>query len=193
MKLYPRDEQSSHGSSASVISFTVPCSRYLHSPRCFWEATNVNDSTSEIDRLLRDLREVERALATAFMEEAAGWGVGVGPIRIQGIFTPELITIIFVVFNALCFVLGVVFSLLGGTLSSLGVSLVVGSIFAVSAFVAQLWAVSYQRAKEVRRKVFGDDLEKLRDLAGERANILEQIKEMSGQLDQTSGDLNNPE
>jgi hypothetical protein len=151
----------------------------------------VNDSSPEIDQLVRDLQGVERTLHKALRDKAETWGLSVGPIRIQGTFSDESITIIFVVLNAACFALGVAFSLHGGTLNSLGVSLIVGSIFGIGAFVGQLWAVSYQRQREVYGKVFGEDFESLKALAAKRAEILEQIRTIYSQLDQVPDDLDN--
>jgi hypothetical protein len=52
--------------------------------------------------------------------------------------------------------LGIVLSLLGRSLESLGVALVVGAIFSFGAFISQFWAVSSQREFETRTAVFGE-------------------------------------
>ena len=150
---------------------------------CNWEAAAVDETNPEMDRLLRDSRDVDQALRAAYVKETAAWRIGLGGIRIRGTFPSNSIAVIFVALNAVLFALGVVFSLLGGTLNSLGVSLIVGSVFAASAFVAQFWAVSYQRGVEVYREIFGDGLGELRDLASKRAEILEKIRVIADNTD----------
>jgi hypothetical protein len=143
----------------------------------------VDEKNAEMDRLLRDLQDADRTLDAVYMKETADWRIGLGDIRIRGNFPSNSIAVIFVAFNAVLFALGIFFSLLGGTLNSLGVSLIVGSLFAASAFVAQFWAVSYQRGVEVYREIFGDGLGELRDLASKRAEILEKIRTITDSAD----------
>lgn len=143
----------------------------------------MDEKNAEMDRLLRDLQDVDRTLDAAYMKETADWRLGLDGIRVRGNFPSNSIAVIFVSFNAVLFALGIVFSLLGGTLNSLGVSLIVGSVFAASAFVAQFWAVSYQRGVEVYREIFGDGLGELRDLANKRAEILAKIRAIADSAD----------
>lgn len=153
----------------------------------------MNESKSEADQLLSELRDIDRLLMDGLLEESSHWSIGAGRFRVQGIFSPNLIAVIFLVFNSGCLAGGIVFSLLGGTLNSLGISLVVGSVFAMSAFIAQLWTVSYQRSRDVLREVFGDDFEELKNLAARRAEVVNRITALARPPDEISINIADPE
>jgi hypothetical protein len=54
----------------------------------------------------------------------------------------------------LCLVAGVVFIPFGGALQSLGIALIVGSLFSFGAFVAQFWAIQVEKEREVFNRAF---------------------------------------
>jgi len=60
------------------------------------------------------------------------------------------------VFLVICFAVGVVFSLLRGTFANLGVSLIVGALFAGGALVGQVWGFAFQERQNLSDKAFGD-------------------------------------
>jgi hypothetical protein len=144
----------------------------------------VNDSKRELDQLQSELRDAYQALDRAFVDEASSWRWSVGPIRVAGKVPADTITTIFVLLNVACFAIGTAFSLLGGILVSLGVALIVGSIFSISAFVSQLWAVAFQRSYELEKKVFGENLEEIKALASKCVTLSEQVKALTDQRDQ---------
>jgi hypothetical protein len=73
-----------------------------------------------------------------------------------------------------------VFTVLGHSLESLGVALVVGAIFGFGTFIAQFWAVATQREGSVYDEVYGN-LEYLKDLNRKRQALIERIEVLEEQ------------
>ena len=135
----------------------------------------MTESNSELDQLIKQFKDTDEALSEGLQKEASWWSWRIGRIGIQRVFPSGLITLVYVLFNVITFVLGVIFSLLGGVFNSLGIALVVGSIFSAGTFVTQFWAVAVQRENETWAQVTGS-LDNLKYLAKKRAALRESIE-----------------
>ena len=88
---------------------------------------------------------------------------------------------LYVLFNAVCFAVGVAFILLGGILQTLGISLVVGGLFSFGTFMAQWWDHAWQRANNTLDRAFNSGLDdkryaELQRLAKEYWELYEKLK-----------------
>jgi len=81
--------------------------------------------------------------------------------------------------NLACFVTGLVFAFLGGTISTVGVALLVGALFSEGAFMGQLWTITVQNRYIAFDRLWG----------GESFTRMEQLKEkvtdLSERVDKT--------
>jgi hypothetical protein len=115
-------------------------------------------------------------------ELTSSWQITAGPVHIKAVVRSGTVTWIYVFFNAICFVSGVIFIGIGGvTLTALGTSIIVGALFAFGSFVSQFWAVVAQRERQMSDFVFAiPKMEEFKQLANhidglnERINILNQ-------------------
>lgn len=149
----------------------------------------MTEPEAEVDRLRRELADTEAAFwkeyvnqaigHTGFFDPAAPWRFGLGPIRIRYPASPMFIVQVFVLFHILCFAVGAALIFTTGPTRELGIAMVVGAIFAFGAFVAQFWAVSYERANAIYKEAVGDlETRKLKRLAAKRAEIASQIEHL---------------
>ena len=139
----------------------------------------VEDSISELDRLSQELRETEAAFTDEFRRIASGWHLGIGRMHINAVVGPEMITVIYVAFNALCFAVGVAFVFFGGVFVSLGVAIIVGALFSFGAFLAQFYVVAFQREHERLERLFADERDaNLKRLLEKRAQLISRIQSL---------------
>jgi hypothetical protein len=111
---------------------------------------------AEVDRLRRELADIEAEFWKAHADLAMGWQFVLGPLRVRRYASPMFIAQVFVLFHVLCFAAGAAFIFTAGPTRELGIAMVVGSIFAFGSFVAQFWAISYERFREIAREATGD-------------------------------------
>src|SRR5215469_4616951 len=118
----------------------------------------MNDSNSEVDQvkqvadLLAARKDIDREIKNLSMR----WGMATGP-RWLYIVSPSRISTFYWIFLAVCFVAGILFAVHSGTPSSLGVALIVGSLFAGGAFVGQVWDAAFQERHSLLEKALGDE------------------------------------
>jgi hypothetical protein len=73
-----------------------------------------------------------------------------------------LLAVIYVLFNAVCLILGITFVFFKGAVQTLGVSLIVGSLFSFGAFVAQFWSAAMQREAQAIDRAFDEGNQDIR-------------------------------
>lgn len=124
----------------------------------------MTDSNSEIDRLRAEFIATRKEIDREIEQLSTHWGITVGSFPIY-VATTRSIALIYGIFLVACFAAGIVFTFLGGTLTSLGVALIVGALFAGGAIVAQIWSFAIQEEHDLFYRALGDertkDLEKL--------------------------------
>lgn len=78
--------------------------------------------------------------------------------------------------NLTCFSTGLAFAFLGGLISTVGVALLVGSLFSEGAFVGQLWVIAHQSGSEVYDRLWGEEtIEHLKHLKSTIGDLSERI------------------
>jgi len=112
------------------------------------------DAEARRSQLREELSRAERELQAEYVRLLGTWQFCFGRMRIRAAVHSGFITAIYVLFNLLCFVVGVVFVPFGGALQSLGLALIVGGLFAFGAFVAQFWAIQVEKEREVFNRAF---------------------------------------
>lgn len=85
----------------------------------------MDDVNAERKRLREELQIAEANL----VRQMYAWGYSVGPFHLNRAVLPRLTSRIYVAFNLLCFVTGVVLAPQGGAFDTVGVSLIVGALF----------------------------------------------------------------
>ena len=116
----------------------------------------MNNSNSEIDELHAELIATRDEIYREMGRLSPHWEMKVGPFPIY-VVSPKAISLLYGAFLAVCFALGIWFTLLNGTLASLGVALIVGTLFAGGAVVAQIWSFSIQGELNLFEQAFGDE------------------------------------
>ena len=140
----------------------------------------MDDVGSELAHLHEELRKTEVAFWKEFDRTVARWDLRIGPLRFTTPVTPKMLALIYLLFNALCFVAGAVFAVFGGVWAALGVALIVGSLFSYGAFVGQSWVIVRQRAIGIFDRVVGDTTyAELERLAGVHRGLLDQIESLN--------------
>jgi hypothetical protein len=104
-------------------------------------------------RLDRSKVEVADAHGLRSIELVTRWQV-----RINS----ALLAVIYVLFNAVCLILGITFVFFKGAVQTLGVSLIVGSLFSFGAFVAQFWSAAMQREAQAIDRAFDEGNQDIR-------------------------------
>lgn len=129
-------------------------------------------ASSDGDVLREKLEETQGLFWEEFAHVAATWNFGIGPFRLRRVVSSQGITRVYVMFNVLCFAVGVGLIAVGGIPGNVGIALVVGALFAFGSFVSQVWAVAAQHEREVQNRVLGDyELAELKRLAKEMADL----------------------
>lgn len=78
------------------------------------------------------------------------------PTRWQVRINSALLAMIYLLFNVACLILGITFVFFKGAVQTLGVSLIVGSLFSFGAFVAQFWSAAMQREAQAIDRAFDE-------------------------------------
>jgi hypothetical protein len=143
----------------------------------------VDDFRQQQDQLEKELQRANEELSKEYRSMTAGWGARFGPLVISVRASAEIITISYVLFNIICFVVGVVFTLQDNVLRTLGIALVVGGLFSGGTFMAQWWDHAWQRQNATIDRAFNlgyDDKRyaELQRLAKEVGELYEKLKSL---------------
>jgi hypothetical protein len=143
----------------------------------------LSTESEELDRLKAELQDVQTEFRLKYRQMTSmDMMIPVGFKR-RYIFQVEVISLSWIIqlLNLACFASGISFIFLGGVMQTVGVSLVVGALFAEGAFVGQWWAVTAQSSYTAFYRLWGD----------ERFAQLDELKrrmtELSEQADQLRG------
>jgi hypothetical protein len=105
----------------------------------------------------------------------------------------QLVAKIYALFNVLCFIVGVVFCFFRGVFTGLGIALVVGSLFALGAFVSQFWlAVHTRESQWIDRMHTEAEVARLQHLARERSELHKQIERLRNTDEPPDGSRSKP-
>src|SRR4029077_20153657 len=143
----------------------------------------MSDSNSEIDQLKADLEAARNEIDREIGRLSTRWGLARSPFRLF-IVSPDRINLSYWIFLTACLVAGIVCIFHKEPLRTLGVSLVVGALFAGGAVVGQVWAFAFQERRDLLEKAFGD--ERTKDLE----NLGEKFWELQKRIDNLQGDDN---
>jgi hypothetical protein len=140
---------------------------------------------SDTDASLEDLR---KELATAYSDfyrqasyRSGHWGYWTrSGRRLVGPYNAAQVAHIYRLILAALFILGVLFSVLSKSTSELGIALVVGSLFAFGAWMAQAWALSREEEFRLHETLLGDirnaDLRQQAELIREITRQLQELE-----------------
>ena len=103
--------------------------------------------------LHHELRLAAERLWAEYRRVGPKWSAG-NPTRPQVRINSALFAMIYVLFNSVCLILGLIFVFFKGAGQALGISLVVGSLFSFGAFVAQFWSAAMQREADAVDRAF---------------------------------------
>lgn len=116
----------------------------------------MDDFKSQRDQLVQELQRAEEAFDKEYRSITSAWSGKIGPFVVRATVGGEIITVAYVLFNVVCFAVGIVFTLSKGALQALGISLVVGGLFSFGTFMAQWWDHAWQRQQTTIDRTFGD-------------------------------------
>src|SRR5260370_5703318 len=108
------------------------------------------------DRLYVELSEASHEFCPELVQETRIWGLWVGRRRIFGPYSSWGVARIYQVMLLVLFVAGVILSVLSPGNQGLGAALVVGSLFAAGAWIAQLWNLSTAEWFRLRNELLGE-------------------------------------
>lgn len=112
----------------------------------------VDDLRRQRDDLKKELDGAREALKRRYRSMASTWKAGSLPITVT--IDSGLISLIYILFNVVCFAAGVAFIFLNGTLRVLGISLVVGGLFSFGTFMTQWWDHAWQTENNTKDRAF---------------------------------------
>lgn len=151
----------------------------------------MSDSDSEIDRLIAELVAIRKEIDREIKHLSTAWGM-FRPFSIY-VESPNAIALLYGTFLVVCFTLGIVFTFHAGTLGSLGISLIVGALFAGGAAVGQVWSFAIQEQHNLFEKALGDERVKdLEDLGKKFWKLQKRIDRLQDELP-SGGDGVHPE
>jgi hypothetical protein len=111
----------------------------------------------DLDAQRRQLNTELQATESELIKRIHAWHYAFGPFHINRTITSRLTARIYVTFNAVCFIVGLILAPLGGALNTIGVSLIVGALFSFGALMSQFWALQAQVEIDVAREVLGKE------------------------------------
>jgi hypothetical protein len=127
----------------------------------------MSDSNSEIDQLKAERRAARKEIDREIGRLSTRWGLARSPFRLY-IVSPDRINLSYWIFLTICLVAGIVCTFQKEPVRTLGVSLVVGSLFAGGAVVGQVWAFAFQERHSLLEKALGDERTKDLEHLGEK-------------------------
>jgi hypothetical protein len=141
---------------------------------------------SEPARLHTEIQALNVKLMGSYQTFTHGWQFKWGPFYFSKHVNSTHITQVYIVFNSICFIAGIVLALLGGNISVVGISLIVGSVFSFGTFVSQFWTVVTQNELDSDRQIdpsgyfaATEDMRQKRDALLRRSWDLEERKKDS--------------
>jgi hypothetical protein len=141
----------------------------------------MNDSNSEIDQLQAELIATRKEIYREMAQLSPHWGIKVDSFPIY-VVSPKTISLLYGMFLAVCFALGIAFTFFNGTFASLGIALIVGALFSGGAVVAQIWSFSIQGELSLFEKVLGDEGTKdLENLGAKYWQLKKRIDHLRGE------------
>ena len=142
----------------------------------------MNDVNAELRQLREELQAVDQEFREAWYSIAGEWQFSLGPINIQRKIGSVTIAQVYVIFNAACFATGIALALLGGTISTVGVSLIVGALFSFGALVAQFWTIVTQQRLDLNKQIYTNNdaqFAKFRELDAKRTELLKRLDRLN--------------
>jgi hypothetical protein len=133
---------------------------------------------SERKQLRKELRSVIAELRTENSRNATKWNFGLGPFYISTRVGSMNVAQAYVVFNLICFATGLALAFFNGNLATIGVALIVGSLFAFGAFIAQFWATLIQ--VELSRRTNSKNSNKIKELADKADDLAQRLRDLKG-------------
>ena len=127
----------------------------------------MSDSQSELDQLTAELQAIDDEIDREVARLSSHWPIQFGRFKLS-VTGAKKIILIYVVFNLVPLVFGIVFSLSRRVFVNLGVALIVGAIFSFGALIAQVWSVSVQNASNLVAQAFGNIRNERLETLGER-------------------------
>ena len=145
----------------------------------------MSDVNAERDQLRGELKSVNQEFWAKWNRTLGTWAFSFGPLRIQRPVRSQTIIRVYVSFNTICFIAGIILVFPGGQLANIGIALIVGALFSFGAFVSQFWTVVTQLQQEKFDQLgVRSGLDKLEEIAARRAELSKRLDE----LDQISPD-----
>jgi hypothetical protein len=111
----------------------------------------------DLAALREELDELTRHLEQRFVELGSTWTLPLGRWSVRRQVSSGTIFWVYVAFLLISGAAGVVW-IATGLMVEFGMALLVGSLFAGGAFVAQLWATAWQREHESHYLMFGEEI-----------------------------------
>jgi hypothetical protein len=90
-----------------------------------------------------------------------GWRLQMGRLQMRRRVGSQTFAKLFASFNIVLFIGGVVLSFNEGTLASLGIAIVVGTLFSVGSFLTEVWSQTVDRESERRNEQIREDMTEL--------------------------------
>lgn len=136
--------------------------------------------TDEREQALAELQAARRRYRRAFVRSTALWRPLIPFTNIW--INARGLAYLWTTAHLLAFVVGVVLSLVGEPVRDLGFALVVGSLFASGALWGQLWAVAFQREKQLLERTVGPNFlhEDLDTLGAELRAAMDRVANLGG-------------
>jgi hypothetical protein len=141
---------------------------------------NDESQDSQSDRLSQELSEAMDEFRVEIDRVTRVWGFWTGHgNRIIGPYNATQVASIYRIILLALFVVGVILSVVNHGTGGLGVALVVGSIFAFGAWMAQAWYLSREEELRLRNELLGGLMERdLRKYASRCKDIAKRIDEL---------------
>jgi hypothetical protein len=130
--------------------------------------------------LQRNLDSMEQVLFDETRKLTSVWRIGIGRFSTYRIIGSGELSFIYFTLAGCCLVAGIVLTLYGTVAQNVGVALIVGSIFSIGSFAAQVWTVTAQQERSVSERVQGVDphIAALQEMHKEIIRLSDQIKNM---------------
>jgi hypothetical protein len=145
----------------------------------------MDDSGEGIDQLKEQLRAADREFDRVLDRwNSVNASIPIGPRRLRDFpMNAKTLSWIINMGNLACFGLGLAFALLGGTISTVGIALLVGSLFSEGAFIGQLWTAAFQSGFTIAARLWGDEdysyLKQQRERIADLSQRIEKLQQES--------------
>jgi hypothetical protein len=142
------------------------------------------DGEQARSNVARDLAEIDEELET-LIEEAHGWQVNLGRLSVRSSLSQQTLFLLFVGFHLATSLGGAALILKGsGRAADLGIALLVGALFGLGTFMAEVWGRTVDKTAWIREIAYGERTrEHFRELIARREAILERQAASEGSPD----------